>query len=800
MTTLAPEPIGETCTIEVSGMTCAACSGRVQRALEKTPGVTTANVNLMTGSATVGFDEAQVSVEDLLAVIRDSGYGAELPKPDAAAGAETEALDRAREEEVATLRRKVVVAGSAAVLTMVLMPFAEHVHGEMADPVMRLLMPVADALRLLIPPLGEISVTAWRWILLAMTLPSVLWAGRHFYTRAWAGLQHRAVDMNTLIAVGTGAAFLFSLAMTVASDWFASHGVPSVVYYEAVNGIIALILLGNLLETGAKRRTSGAIKRLIGLRPATARLRLGGAEVDVPLERVRVGDEVVVRPGDRLPVDGQVIEGSSAVDESMLTGEPLPVVKATGDDVTGGTINGTGTFVFRATRVGRDTVLSNIIRMVQQAQGSRAPIQALADRISAVFVPVVIVIALLTFAAWWLFGPEPAVIRALASAVTVLIIACPCAMGLAVPTAVMVATGRGAERGLLIKGGEPLQRVGELTTVVLDKTGTITEGKPAVAEVTTLGMTADEVLALAAAVEARSEHPIGAAIGAEAEQRRDGRMAGATVYQAAQFEAVPGRGVRGLVDGRPVLAGNAAFLAESGVDIAPLQAALAQAAERAQTPVLVAVDGLAAGLIAIADPVRATSLDAVRRLQALGLEVVMLTGDDTRTANAVAREVGIERVVAQVLPSAKLAVVEGLKGEGKVVAMVGDGINDAPALAAADVGIAIGTGTDVAIEAADIALMRPDLHGVAEAIGLARATMRTIRQNLFWAFAYNTVGIPVAAGVLYPAFGILLTPTMGAAAMALSSVSVVTNSLRLRQGSRTAGRQTAPHPRQEQRP
>lgn len=793
MTALAPESGSDTCTIEVSGMTCAACSGRVHRALEKTPGVTAANVNLMTGSATVGFDGARVSVERLLSVIRDSGYGAELPKPDADAGAETEALDRAREHEVTTLRRKVAVAGAAAALTMVLMPFAEHVHGGMVDPVMRLLMPVADGLRRLVPPLGEIPVTTWRWILLAMTLPSVLWAGRHFYTRAWAGLRHRAVDMNTLIAVGTGAAFLFSLAMTVASDWFASHGVPSVVYYEAVNGIIALILVGNLLETGAKRRTSGAIKRLIGLRPATARVRRDGAEVDVPLEQVQAGDEVVVRPGDRLPVDGQVLEGGSAVDESMLTGEPLPVVKRVGEEVTGGTINGTGTFVFRATRVGRDTVLSNIIRMVQQAQGSRAPIQALADRISAVFVPVVIVIALLTFLAWWLFGPEPAVIRALASAVTVLIIACPCAMGLAVPTAVMVATGRGAERGLLIKGGEPLQRVGELTTVVLDKTGTITAGKPAVAEVTAVGMSADEVLALAGALEARSEHPIGAAIAGRAEGRTGGRA-------VLDFEAVPGRGVRGVVDGRPVLVGNVAFLAESGVDASPLQAALAQAAERAQTPVLVAVAGRVAGLIAIADPVRPTSRAAIARLRALGLEVVMLTGDDERTARAVAREVGIDQVVAEVLPSGKLAVVTGLKGEGKVVAMVGDGINDAPALAAADVGIAIGTGTDVAIEAADIALMRPDLDGVAEAIGLARATMRTIRQNLFWAFGYNVVGIPIAAGVLFPAFGILLTPTMGAAAMALSSVSVVTNSLRLRQGGRTARRQTAPHPPPERRP
>jgi Cu+-exporting ATPase len=404
-----------------------------------------------------------------------------------------------------------------------------------------------------------------------------------------------------------------------------------------------------------------------------------------------------------------------------------------------------------------------------------------------VFVPVVIGIALLTFLAWWLFGPEPAVIRALASAVTVLIIACPCAMGLAVPTAVMVATGRGAERGLLIKGGEPLQRVGELTTVVLDKTGTITEGKPAVAKVAAFGLPEEELMALAAALEARSEHPIGAAIVGHAGRPSGapGEANGETVYQAAQFEAVPGRGVRGVVDGREVLVGNAAFLTERGIGISSLEESLALAAARAHTPVLVAVAGRAAGVIAIADPVRSTSREAVRQLRALGLEVVMLTGDDERTARAVAREVGIEQVVAQVLPSAKLAVVEGLKAEGKVVAMVGDGINDAPALAAADVGIAIGTGTDVAIEAADIALMRPDLGGVAEAIGLARATMRTIRQNLFWAFAYNTVGIPIAAGALYPAFGILLTPTMGAAAMALSSVSVVTNSLRLRQGGRT---------------
>ena len=760
-------------TIEVSGMTCAACSGRVQRALEKTPGVSEANVNLMTGAATVAFDPGAVSLDGLLEVVREAGYGAALPKADAEAGEETAALDRVREEEIVTLRRKLVVAGTAAVLTMLLMPFAEHGHGAMADPVMRLLMPVADLLRAAIPPLGAIPVPAWRWILLVLTLPSLLWAGRHFYTRAWAAARHRGADMNTLIAVGTGAAFTFSVAMTLGGEWFESRGVASVVYFEAVNGIIALILLGNLLETGAKRRTSGAIKRLIGLRPATAILRRGGREVEVALADVHVGDELLVRPGDRIPVDGKVVEGSSAVDESMLTGEPVPVTKQAGDDVTGGTVNRTGAFVCRATRVGRDTVLSQIIRMVQQAQGSRAPIQALADRISGVFVPVVIGLAVLTFALWYLLGPEPSGVRALASAVTVLIIACPCAMGLAVPTAVMVATGRGAEQGLLIKGGEPLQRVGDVNVIVLDKTGTITEGKPAVTEVRAYGIDQAELLMLAAGLERRSEHPL-----AEAVVRRANGLAG--LPEPESFEAVPGRGVQGVVQGRWVVVGNPAFFADLGIDASALNQDVGELAARARTPVLVAVDGRAAGIIGIADPVRATSRQAVQELLALGLEVVMLTGDDQRTADAVAREVGITRVHAQVLPAMKLAVVKALQAEGQVVAMVGDGINDAPALAAADVGIAIGTGTDVAIEAADITLMSGDLRGVVRAIRLCRRTMRTIRQNLFWAFIYNLVGIPVAAGALYPAFGILLTPTMGAAAMALSSVSVVTNSLRLK--------------------
>jgi len=737
--------------------------------------VTAANVNLMTGSATVAFDPSALTVDQLLTVVRDAGYGASLPQVDADAGAETEALDRRREEEIHSLGHKLAVAGIAAALTMLLMPFAEHLHGEAPDPVMRLLMPVADLLRAVFPWLGAISVPAWRWILLAMTLPSVFWAGRHFYTRAWAAARHRAADMNTLVAVGTGAAFLFSLAMTVAGEWFESHGVPSVVYFEAVNGIIALILLGNLLETGAKRRTSGAIRRLIGLRPATARLRRDGSDVEVPLAEVQVGDQVVVRPGDRVPVDGRVLEGTSAVDESMLTGEPIPVTKRAGDDVTGGTVNRTGAFVFEATRVGRDTVLSQIIRMVQQAQGSRAPIQALADRISGIFVPVVILLALLTFALWYWLGPAPSGVRALAAAVTVLIIACPCAMGLAVPTAVMVATGRGAEHGLLIKGGEPLQRVGDVDTVVLDKTGTITEGRPAVATLRIHGMDELELLPLVGGLERRSEHPLADAVARAASERLGG-----VLPEPGSFDATPGRGVQGVVEGRWVVAGSPAFLADLSIDTAELASDVASVAAAGQTAILVAVDGRATAVIGIADPVRPTSRDAVAQLQQFGLEVVMLTGDDRRTAEAVAREVGITRVLPEVLPGMKLDAIRELQAQGRVVAMVGDGINDAPALAGADVGIAIGTGTDVAIESADITLMSGDLRGVPRAIRLCRRTMRTIRQNLFWAFVYNVIGIPVAAGALYPAFGILLTPTMGAAAMAMSSVSVVSNSLRLR--------------------
>jgi Cu+-exporting ATPase len=603
------------------------------------------------------------------------------------------------------------------------------------------------------------------------------WAGRHFYTRAWKAFRHHSADMNTLVAVGTGAAWLLSVIATLAPGFFVSRGIPPAVYYEAVVIIIALILVGNALEARAKRETSSALRRLVELQPRTARVERGGAEVEVAAELLHPGDVVVVRPGERIPVDGEVVSGASAVDESMLTGEPVPVPKGPGDRVIGATLNGTGAFRFRATAVGADSVLAGIVRLMREAQGSRAPIQRVADRISGIFVPVVLSLSIATFVVWFVAADAAPAVRAFAAAVAVLVIACPCAMGLAVPTAVMVATGKGAELGVLVKGGEALERAHALDTVVLDKTGTLTEGKPAVTELALAPgapLSEERLLAAVAAVERRSEHPLAAAIAAHAAAR------GVPAREVEGFEAVVGRGARGEVDGKRVLVGNAAFLAEAGVDTAPLRARAAELAARARTVVFAAVDGAAAGLVAIADPVRPTSREAVARLRRMGLEVVMLTGDAPATAEAVAREVGVDRVVAGVLPAGKVAEIERLEAQGKVVAMVGDGMNDAPALARADVGIAVASGTDVAVEAADVTLMRPDLRAVADAVALSRRTMRIMRQNLFWAFAYNVVGLPIAAGALFPAFGLLLSPVIASAAMALSSVSVVTNSLRLR--------------------
>jgi P-type Cu+ transporter len=738
--------------IPVSGMTCAACQAHVQRALAQQPGVEDASVNLMMQSAAVTFDPNVVTPEKLVEAIRETGYGAELPALDLSVLEEQEARDRAQREELRTLMRKAIVSGVAALIAMLY-------------------------------PMHGVDVRTRAFVMLVLALGVMLWAGRHFYVRAWQALRHRSADMNTLVAAGTGAAFVYSVVATLAPSFFTLHGVAPNLYYEPVIIIIALVLAGNTLEARAKRHTSTALRALVELQPQSARVIRGDEELDVPVGQVVPGDVLLVRPGERIPVDGEIISGTSAVDESMLTGESMPVEKREGDRVIGATINRTGAFRYRATTLGANSVLARIVRLMRDAQSSRAPIQALADRVSGIFVPVVMLLSVVTFLTWFVAvhaGGAPtgtAFVRAFAAAVTVLIIACPCAMGLAVPTAVMVATGRGAEAGILIKGGEALQRTGDVTTVVLDKTGTITEGAPAVTDVVAAPgaeRSADELLQLAASIESESSHPV-----AEAIVRR-AREQGLTKQVIQTTEYIVGRGITGVAGEDALAVGNAALMAEWSVSVAPLEDKARELAGQGKTVVYVAANGALAGLLAIADPIRANSGDAIARLRAMGLTVVMLTGDDARTAQAIAREAGIDRVVAGVLPEGKVAEIARLQREGAIVAMAGDGINDAPALAQADVGIAMGGGTAIAAEAADIVLMRSDLVPVAQSILLSRRTMRTMRQNLFWAFIYNVIGIPVAAGVLYPAFGILLTPVIASAAMAFSSVSVVTNSLRLK--------------------
>jgi len=733
----------ETARIPVTGMTCAACQANVQRALQREAGVAEAAVNLMTAIATVTYDPQQVTPTGLVGAIRAAGYGATLPDTARSAIVEQERRDAETAEEFASFKRKAIATGVIGVVMMAAMPIAHH-------------LPWATLVQLLV------------------TLGVMTTAGRHFYVRAWQGLTHRTADMNTLVALGTGAAFLYSLVATLLPSVFSSRGIPADVYFEAVVLIIAFILTGNAFEARAKRNTAVALRALVQLQPKTARVVRNLMEREVPIDEVVPGDVVAVKPGERIPVDGVVLRGESAVDESMLTGESTPVAKQQGDRVFGGTMNGTGAFRLTATTLGADSALARIVQLMRDAQGSRAPIQQLADRISAIFVPVVVAIAALTFVTWVLVAQEP--VRAMAVAVSVLIIACPCAMGLAVPTAVMVATGRGASLGVLIKGGEALQRAAEVDTVVLDKTGTVTEGRPVVTDLVRVddALTDETMLALVAAVERRSEHPLADAIVREAATR------GLTLSEVEGFASLTGRGARGTVEGRTVLAGNAAALAEHGIDAGALIREAHRLADAGRTVLFIAIDGRAVGVIAVADPIRPTSREAIAVMRARGLEVVLLTGDEARVGEAVAREAGIARVVAGVLPEGKVAEVQRLQREGRVVAMVGDGINDAPVLAQADVGMAMGSGADVATDAADVVLMRGDLRAAAQALALAHRTMRTMRQNLFWAFAYNVIGIPVAAGVLYPTFGILLSPVVASAAMAFSSVSVVTNALRLR--------------------
>ncbi len=775
--------------LDITGMTCAACQANVQRALARQPGVTEAAVNLMTGVATVSIDPAEtVAPAALIDAVEAIGYGASLPPAEQTAiDAEIRREGQQQGEARALRRRAVVSVTLGAVAMLVSMPLMVPASGpggheghQAADPFMRWAMQaLTPALRTLLPALYLAPRESLLGLLLLATLVVMVWAGRDFYVHGLRALVHRVPDMNSLVAVGTGAAFVFSLIATIWPDLLLSRGVMPDVYYEAVIIIIALVLTGRALEAGARGRTTQALRDLVAMQPAIARLVRDGREEEIPLERVRTGDAILVRPGERVPVDGVVAEGSAAMDESLLTGESMPVTRTTGDAVIGGTIAGGGSLVVTATAVGANSVLAQIVRLMRDAQGSRAPIQHLADRVSAIFVPAVMVVALLTFAAWLAFGGTGVVVQAAAAAVSVLIIACPCAMGLAVPTAVMVATGRAAARGILIKGGQALQRAGDVTIVVLDKTGTLTEGRPDVVETWIgPGVDAAAVLGVIAAVERRSEHPLAGAIVRG--------VADAPVPGSVEaFVSEPGGGVSARVDGRRVVVGSADYVRQMGIDTGPVDPDTARLAQGGRTVVVGAMEADASGAwalvaFAIADRLRPTSREAVEALKALGLDVVMLSGDAQVTADAVARDAGITRVIAGVRPEGKVAEVRRLQQAGAVVAMVGDGVNDAPALAQADLGIAMASGSEVAVDAADIALIRGDLTGVVAAMRLSRQTMRTVRQNLFWAFAYNVVGIPVAAGVLYPAFGLMLSPILASAAMAVSSVSVVSNSLRLR--------------------
>ena len=787
-----PSTSTERVTIPVTGMTCAACQSFVQRTLAAQPGVQDAGVNLMMNNATVTFDPGVTSTSTLVEAVRGTGYGAEVPALHSSVLAEQEENDAEQLREYQRLRLKAAASLIAGALAMVLsMPLMSMSSAggmqRMKDPLMTLNMRVLDpVLRRMLPWMYQVSDNVIRWFLFALAAFILGWAGRRFYTKAWSALLHKTADMNTLVALGTGAAFLYSAASTVAPAFFVAHGIAPDVYFEAAILIIGLVLIGNALESRAKGQTANALRKLVQLQPKTATVVRDGIERVLPVESIAEGDVVLVRPGERIPTDGKVISGRSSVDESMLTGESLPVEKTAQDRVMAGTVNQQGSFQYRASSLGLGSTLSQIVRLLRDAQGSRAPIQRIADRVSAIFVPTVLGIAIVTFVAWRIFAPHAGIMQAFAAAVTVLVIACPCAMGLAVPTAVMVATGRGANYGILIKGGEALQQLEKIDTVVLDKTGTITAGRPQVTDVLLATPAAedatpeavrgaeDHLIRIAAALEHASEHPLADAVVRFARER------GLSVPQAQEFESQTGYGVLGIVEGDVTLVGNTALMARYSVSTDSLQAATVRIADKGRTPLWIAIDGNLAGIIAVADTIKPTSIGAIRQMHAEGLRVVMLTGDNEHTARAIAHEAGVDEVIAGVLPAGKAEAIKHLQGEHRVVAMVGDGVNDAPALAQADVGLTMASGSDIAMEAGDVTLMRSDLAGVAAAIALSRATMRVMRQNLFWAFVYNVIGIPLAAGALYPFFGLLLSPVMASAAMALSSFSVVTNSLRLR--------------------
>ena len=737
--------------LPIEGMTCASCSNRVQRFLGKTDGVVEANVNLATERALVRFDPAIVGRDELVRAVEDAGYGVRVEAPIADAALDAAAAADADRRALET-RRLGWEAGAALVSGAVMM-----------------------AASLWLTPL--IALEQLNLLLLVPATIVQFGLGRRFYIAASRAARHGTANMSTLVVLGTTAAWLYSVAVTLAPGLVSAAGLAPMTYFDSAAVIIGLVLFGRWLEARAKAQTVGAVRRLAALQPHSARVVRDGREVDVDPAHVQPGDIVRIRPGEKVPVDGRIVDGSSTLDESMLTGEAMPVAKGVGDEVIGGTLNTTGSFQFRATRVGRDTVLAQIVRLVEQAQGSRAPIQRLADSVTAWFVPVVIAIAALTFSVWMLFGPEPRLTYALVTTISVLIIACPCAMGLATPTAIMVATGRAAEAGVLIRGGEALEQAEKIDTVVFDKTGTLTRGRPEVVSVMPgIGLDEGEVVRVAAAVEASSEHPLAAAI-VERAQRDAIKFS-----TGSSFEATAGHGAHATVDGQHVIVGNERLMADHDVDVAPLRAAVAHAAAGGQTAVYVARASTLLGVIAISDTVRPEARAAVAALSANHIETWLLTGDSRLVAENVAAAVGIpaDHVVADVLPADKQLRIKDLQAAGRRVAMVGDGINDAPALAQADVGIAIGTGTDVAIEASDVTLVGGDPRLVPAAINLSRRTMRTIRQNLFWAFAYNVVLIPVAMGVLYPFLGLLLDPVLAAAAMALSSVTVVGNSLLLR--------------------